>query len=76
MKAPWSLKRRMVSCGDRPAGDLFCDKSGQDFSSRGQYLLAHDDQFRIQGLSRTRPGNRVVIRHDHAVDALAMAGLH
>ena len=57
-------------------GNLFADKSRQNFAAPGHDFLANDDQFRVQNLSRARARNRVVVGDDHAVNGFAAAGIH
>ena len=41
----------------QPGRDLFGHIGGKDFPTGGHDLLTHDDQFRVEALSRYRSGN-------------------
>ena len=46
---------------------------GENFALGGHDLLAHDDPFRVQPLSRNRPHDGVMVRDHHPIDAFRPA---
>lgn len=55
--------------------DFLGHERSKELPSRGHDLLAHDDQFQVQSLSRQRPSDRIVIGDHHPVDPLVAARL-
>src|SRR5262249_29644122 len=56
--------------------NLLGHKSRKDFSTRCHNLLAHNDQFRVQGLSQLRACNGVMVGDDEAINPSAARGVY
>lgn len=60
----------------KPRGNLLGYVRGEDFPARRHDLLAHDDPLGVESVRFERARDRVVVRHDDAVNALRPRGRH